>query len=113
MRGRLTYEWTQRPLLKILTHIKTKFVERIEQQIGKQYSADIERAMNDGIIDEKIKNLIENQDVDLLDENNNLVLAQQFSHLSQKNATAAGTGEEVMDDQVNIRLGSPDPNKLK
>lgn len=35
MRGKLTFEWTQRPLLRILTSIKTKFLERIGEQIGK------------------------------------------------------------------------------
>ena len=61
MRGKLTFEWTQRPLLKILTHIKSKFVEHIGEQIGKQFSDDIEKAMAPGTeIDQKIKDLIEN-----------------------------------------------------
>ena len=77
MRGRLTFEWTQRPLLKILTHIKTKFVERFAQEIGKQFSDDIEAAMAPGgDIDLKIKELISNQELDLLDENKQLILGQ-------------------------------------
>ena len=29
MRGQLTFEWTQRPLLKIMTTIKDKLIKRI------------------------------------------------------------------------------------
>lgn len=34
MRGRLTGEWTQRPLFKIITTIKDKLVQRITENIG-------------------------------------------------------------------------------
>ena len=83
MRGKLTFEWTQRPLLRILTSIKTKFVEKIGEQIGKQFSDDIEKAMAPGTdIDRRIKEMIANQELDLLDENKELILGLQFSHLS-------------------------------
>lgn len=86
MRGRLTFQWTQRPLLRILSSIKTKFLEEIGEKIGKQFSADIEEAMAPGTdIDARIKEMIANEEIDLVDkQNNELILGQQFSHLSNK-----------------------------
>ena len=75
MRGRMTFQWTQRPLLKILSSIKAKFIEQIGQQIGKQFSDDIENAMAPGTeIDKRIKEMIANEEIDLLDENRELIL---------------------------------------
>ena len=82
----MSFQWTQRPLLKILSSIKTKFAEQIGQQIGKQFSDDIEKAMAPGTeIDKRIKEMIANEEIDLLDENRELILGQQISNFSQKN----------------------------
>lgn len=51
--------------------------------------------------------------MDLKDENGELYLGQQFSHLS--NNYYKGDGDNIMDDPdapTNIRVDSPDPNKL-
>ena len=77
MRGRMTFQWTQRPLLKILTSIKMKFAEQIGEHIGKQFSEDIEKAMAPGTeIDKRIKEMIANEEIDLLDENRELIIGQ-------------------------------------
>ena len=71
MRGKLTFIMTQRPLLKIITSIKDKIIERIGEQIGKQYSEDIANAFAPGgNIEGKLLDMVENQQIDLLDENN-------------------------------------------
>lgn len=118
MRGKLNFQFTQRPLLRILSSIKTKFIEQIGEKIGKQYSADIEKAMNNPNIDRRIKEMIANEELDLEDDQNNeLILGQQFSHLSNKYKAGVGEGpvDAVMDDDepTNIRIDSPDPKKLE
>ena len=45
MRARLSWILTQRPLLKIINSIKDKIMERLEQEIGTQFAADIKDAM--------------------------------------------------------------------
>lgn len=60
MRGRLKFELTQRPLLKIITSIKQKIIERIGENIGPQYQQDIAAALEDREINERIMNLVEN-----------------------------------------------------
>lgn len=75
MRGKLSFEWTQRPLLKILASIKEKFVSKLTDAIGKQHSELIQQAMADGTeIDAKIKEMIANAEIDLLDENRELLI---------------------------------------
>ena len=48
MRGRLTFEWTLRPLLKILVTVKDKLIEKTVNKIGEQYRQDVERAFESG-----------------------------------------------------------------
>ena len=109
MRGRLTFQWTQRPLLKILSSIKTKFMEEIQQEIGKQFSGDIERAMAPGTeVDKRIKEMIANEEIDLLDENRELILGNQISNFSNKNQQ----NPDDFGESANIRIDSPDPHKL-
>lgn len=45
MRGRLRWILTQRPLLKIISSIKDKIMQRLEEEIGAQFKKDIEDAM--------------------------------------------------------------------
>ena len=47
MRGSQVAEWTQRPLLKIISSIREKVLERIALDIGHQYTDDVKNAMAD------------------------------------------------------------------
>ena len=59
-------------------------------------------------IDKRIKEMIANEEIDLLDENRELILGQQISKHSQKNKQ----NSEDFGDAANIRIESPDPYKL-
>ena len=48
MRGRLAFEWTLRPLLKILVTVKDKLIEKTVTKIGEQYREDVEKAFEAG-----------------------------------------------------------------
>ena len=65
-------------------------------------------------IDERIKEMIANEELDLVDhQSKELLLGQQFSHLSNKYKTGASGADGIMDDgPTNIRIDSPDPTKL-
>ncbi len=77
MRGKLTFEWTQRPLLKILASIKEKFAVRLSDALGYENAELIAAAMAPGTeIDAKIKEMIANEEIDLLDENKELLIGQ-------------------------------------
>lgn len=68
MRGNITGEWTQRPLLKIIMSIKNRIIERIGQNIGSQYEQDIADALADGgTVDNKLMQMVENEQIDLVD----------------------------------------------
>lgn len=69
MRGRQEYEWTQRPLLKIIISIKEKLAERIGAEIGQEYSADIKKAMVAEGVEQKLRNMMENEHIELIGEN--------------------------------------------
>ena len=75
MRGKITGEWTQRPLLKIIMSIKERIIERISQNIGEQYQQDIIDALAvGGSAEEQLIGMVQNEDVDLVDGNNNLLI---------------------------------------
>jgi len=79
MRGRLSWILTQRPLLKIIHSIKSKIIERLEQEIGQQFAKDIKNAMADGgEIDEDVMGMIENQQIDLVGADNEPLLQKQI-----------------------------------
>lgn len=85
MRGRLTFEWTQRPLLKILASIKEKFAVRLSDALGAEHADLIQAAMAPGTeIDAKIKEMIANEEIDLLDENKELMIGQQITNFSNQ-----------------------------
>lgn len=85
MRGLLKFELTQRPLLKIITSIKDRLIWRIEKNIGTKYRDDIRNAFAPGgIIEGKLMDLVENDQVELIGENKELLVKQQISLLSQK-----------------------------
>ena len=86
MRGNITGEWTQRPLLKIIMSIKNRIIERIGQNIGPQYEQDIADALAGGEVEEKLMEMVQNEQVDLVDANNNLLIQQQRSALEENDA---------------------------
>ena len=52
---------TQRPILKIISSIKTKVMQRLENELGAKYAEDINNAMAEGHIDDHLNDMIENQ----------------------------------------------------
>lgn len=59
--------------------------------------------------------MVEQEQIELVDEYNRPLLKQQLSLLSNKQQQYGGTGadDDILDeDQVNIRLPSPDARKL-
>jgi hypothetical protein len=75
MRGKIVGEWTQRPLLKIIMSIKERIIQKIGENIGEQYHQDIEEALAaGGTAEEKLFEMVENDQVDLIDVNNNLMI---------------------------------------
>mmetsp|Transcript_2308 Transcript_2308/g.3948 ORF Transcript_2308/g.3948 Transcript_2308/m.3948 type:complete len:204 (+) Transcript_2308:1098-1709(+) len=70
MRGKLTYEWTQRPLLRLISTIKNKLIQKIGENIGEQFTSDIVEAFaKGGDLEGKILNMVENEQIELLDQN--------------------------------------------
>ena len=64
-------------MLKILSSIKMKIADQIAENIGKQYSEDIAAAMAPGTeLDQKIRKLLSDEKLDLLDHNRELILGQ-------------------------------------
>ena len=57
-------------------------MQRLENELGVKYADDITKAFADGGIDENLNDMIENQQIDLVDQNNNLVLQKQITHLT-------------------------------
>lgn len=75
MRGNITGEWTQRPLLKIIMSIKERIIQKIGQNIGQQFEQDIVDALaTGGEVEEKLIEMVQNEQVDLVDANNNLLI---------------------------------------
>lgn len=61
MRGKLKWILTQRPLMKIVQGIKRKLYQKLEQDIGKRFSAEIHDAVQPGgEIGNQINEMIEN-----------------------------------------------------
>jgi len=118
MRGKLTFEWTQRPLLRILTSIKNKLIERIGEQIGKQFSDDIAAAMGPGTkIEGMVKNMMQNEEIDLLDENQNPILQQEIDKRIAREQEKHEDGDESvdsneLDNSININVAPAETNNL-
>lgn len=55
MRGKLFFQWTFRPLLRILTTVKNKLVDKIAKKMGPQYRKSIQAALEGAEFDEQIK----------------------------------------------------------
>ena len=58
LRGRLFFVWTQRPLLKIISSIKSKLIRKLTQDLGKQYEQDIQDALEDEDILDNVKGMV-------------------------------------------------------
>jgi hypothetical protein len=60
MRGKLFFEWTQRPLLKIINSIKRKLFDRLTNDLGEKFEEDIADALENPAIINNIKEMVEN-----------------------------------------------------
>ena len=70
MRGNIKEEWTQRPLLKIVTSIKERVIQRIAEHIGETFEQDIARAfVQGGPAEEQLFNMLRQEQIDLVDQN--------------------------------------------
>lgn len=68
MTGKLTAEWTQRPLLRIISTIKDKLIQKIGENIGEVFAEDIADALADGgLIEQDLKDLVQNEEIGLVD----------------------------------------------
>lgn len=62
------FTWTQRPLLKIINSIKSKLVKRLSVELGGQFEKDIADALNNPEIQDNLKEMVENQEIELQDQ---------------------------------------------
>ena len=68
------FEWTHRPLIKILTTVKDKFINQIVGKYGEKFRPDVENAFAPGGKAEgQLKEMIEGGTIDLLDDERKLV----------------------------------------
>ena len=66
-RGKLTFEWTKRDMLQILMIFKEKLVSKLSEKIGLT-KEEISNAFGPGTVgEERLKEMLENQQIDLLD----------------------------------------------
>ena len=74
MRGALKFEWTYRPLLKILVAAKDKLIDKTVEKIGEQFRPDVERAFEKGgQLEKDMMRALEERQIDLRDEQCNLI----------------------------------------
>ena len=98
MRGNITGEWTQRPLLKIIMSIKERIIRKIGENIGEQFEQDIVDALaTGGEVEEKLIEMVQNEQIDLVDGNNNLLIQQQRSALQEDNDRASSPDARKLD----------------
>lgn len=84
----------------------------MSKDMGDQFAKDIQAAMNDPDIQQNIKDMIENNDVELLDDEKTPFLQKQLTELLENQNQMASTGGDG-NEQVNIRVESPSMSKLK
>lgn len=108
MRGRLFFTWTQRPLLKIIMSVKQKLFRRLATDLGPEFEKDIAQALNDEDIVDNIKEMVEKEQIELIGEDcGQPLLKKQLTALQEAQEQQDGTGGDVLNDSVNIRLESP------
>ena len=59
--------------------IKESLIKKIGQQIGEEYYGDIVNAFDASMIDRKFKNMVDQKEVDLVDYNNQKLLANAMN----------------------------------
>ena len=111
MRGRQEFEWTQRPLLKIITSIKDKIVQKIGEDIGYQYSDDIKNALAAQGVESKLMDMMQNDQIDLIDEHNRPILKTQIQYLSNSPMDRENILEEEENSPIHENL--PDAKTLE
>lgn len=58
-------------------------MDRLQQDIGSEFAGDINAAMaSGGMMDNELMRMVENKEVDLVDKDQNLVLQNQISQLT-------------------------------
>lgn len=115
MRGKLFFTWTQRPLLKIITSIKQKLFDRLALDLGAKFEGDIADALENEAIIDNIKEMVENDQIELIGTDNQPILKKQLTRLQAQQQELGGTGgDDVLHegDSINIRTASPDAKKL-
>jgi sugar-specific transcriptional regulator TrmB len=105
--NRLFFVWTQRPLLKIINSIKSKLIKRLSAELGGQFEKDIQNALNNPEIQENLKEMVENNQVELLNEDGAPFLQKHLEDLKKQ------VENEEDSEQVDIRIESPSMNKLE
>jgi len=105
-RGRLFFIWTQRPLLKIINAVKKKLVKRMSVELGDQFAEDIQAALNNPEIQENLKEMVENNELELHDEDGAPFLQRHLDELKAK------AEKEDENSQVDLIIESPSMNKL-
>ena len=60
-------------MLRILTTVKNKLVDKIAKKMGPQYRKSIEAALEGKEFDKKIKEMLEAKSLDLMDDNQNML----------------------------------------
>lgn len=121
MRGKLYFAWTFRPLLRILTTVKNKLVDKIAKKMGPQYRKSIEAALEGKEFDEKIKQMMERKSLDLMDDNKQLIFRQVTGGNEQALKAREDSDDDILDedeveeikDQADIRIHSPNALQLQ
>lgn len=94
MKGELEYVWTQRPLLRLIIGVKVKISDRIVAVIGEEFRPDVEAALAEGgVIEGKVIDLMQNEEVDLVDNENQGMVQRQI--VVAKQMEAGENAEEI------------------
>ena len=107
MRSKLRFEWTYRPLLKILISVKDKLIDRAVDKIGEKFRPDIEQALaTGGPIEAEVMKALESCQLDLVDEDRRLI----FQGISDEHEDRLRKKDsDILDDDTNINV----PNQQK
>ena len=97
--------------------IKQKLFNRLQEEIGEEFGQEIADALDNEEIDENIKELVENDQIELIGYDNKPLLKRQLTLLQEQQAQLGGTGgdEDILTegDSLNIRTSSPDSKRLE